>query len=588
MRMSRLFSQTMREAPAEAEAAGHQLLLRAGFVRQLAAGIFSSLPLGQCSLAKIEQIMRQEIEGIGGQEIKMPVVHPADLWQESGRWYEYGDELGRFRDKNGRDMVLAATHEEAVSDLARREIHSYRQLPQLVYQLQTKWRDDPRPRAGLIRAREFSMLDSYSLDADEAGLELQYQAHYDAYFRIFGRCALPVIAVEADVGMMGGTMADEYMYLTPIGEDTLLLCGAGGGDCGYRANRQIATFQKPAAAPEAPLAMEKVATPETTTIAALAAYLSVPRAKIAKTVMMMATVVEDTEPAQQLVIAVVRGDMELNETKLANAIKAQHLRPARDEEIRAAGAEPGYASPVGLAEVLVVVDDAVMAAPNLVAGANEAGYHLLNVNAGRDLQASVIADIAAAQEGDGCPKCGQAMDVSRGVEVGNIFKLGTRYSLDMGATYVDADGEARPIIMGSYGIGVGRLLGCIAEHHRDDQGLVWPITVAPYQAHLVALRGGEEAAELLYGRLQDAGVEVLYDDRDESSGVKFNDADLIGVPVRLTVSRRSLAQGGVEIRLRHDPEPTVVPLPEVVAHTQTQIASLEIGDWRLEIGMTRE
>jgi prolyl-tRNA synthetase len=569
--MSRLFSQTMREAPAEAEAAGHQLLLRAGFVRQLAAGIFSTLPLGQRSLAKIEGIMRQEIGGIGGQEIKMPVVHPADLWQESGRWYEYGDELGRFKDRNGRDMVLGATHEEVVTDLARREIHSYRQLPQLVYQIQTKWRDDPRPRAGLIRAREFTMLDSYSLDADEAGLDRQYQAHYEAYFRIFGRCALPVIAVEADVGMMGGTMAHEYMYLTPIGEDTLLLCD----NCGYRANRQIATFQKPAAAPEAALAVEKVATPDATTIAALAAYLGVPKAKIAKTVMMMATVVEDREPVQRLVLAVVRGDMELNETKLANAIKAQHLRPARDEEIRATGAEPGYASPVGLAEVIVVVDDAVVTSPNLVAGANEASYHLLNVNAGRDIQANVIADLAAAGEGDACPKCGRAMRVSRGVEAANIFKLGTRYSLDMGATFADASGEVKPIIMGSYGIGVGRLLGCIAEQHRDEQGLVWPVPVAPYQAHLVALRGGEEAAELLYGRLQDAGVEVLYDDRDESSGVKFNDADLIGVPVRLTVSRRSLGQGGVEMRLRHDPEPTVVPLPEVVAHTQTQIAELE-------------
>ena len=571
MRMSRLFSQTIREAPAEAEVAGHQLLLRAGFVRQLAAGIFSILPLGQRSLAKIEGIMRQEIDAIGGQEIKMSVVHPADLWQESGRWYEYGDELGRFRDKNGRDMVLAATHEEAVTDLARREIHSYRHLPQLVYQIQTKWRDDPRPRAGLIRAREFTMLDSYSLDADEDGLDRQYQAHYEAYFRIFGRCALPVITVEADVGMMGGTMAHEYMYLTPIGEDTLLLCD----DCGYHANRQIATFRKPAAAPETPLAMAKVATPDTTTIAALAAYLDIARAKIAKTIMMMATVVEDREHMPRLVLAVVRGDMELNETKLANAIKAQQLRPARDEEIRAAGAEPGYASPVGLAEALVVVDDAVMASPNVVAGANEAGYHLLNVNAGRDFHVGVIADIAAAGEGDLCPNCGQAMQATRGVEVANIFKLGTRYSRDMGATYVDASGEARPIIMGSYGIGAGRLLGCIAEHHHDEQGLVWPITVAPFQVHLVALRGGEEAAESLYGQLQIAGMEVLYDDRDESPGIKFNDADLIGVPVRLTVSRRSLTQGGAEIRLRHDPEPAVVPLPEVVAHTQTQIATLE-------------
>lgn len=573
MKMSQSFSQTMREMPAEAEVASHQLLLRAGFVRQLAAGIFSVLHLGQRSLAKIEQIMRQEINGIGGQEIRMPVVHPADLWQQSGRWYKIDDELGRFQDKNGRPMVLAMTHEEIATDLARREIHSYRQLPQLVYQIQTKWRDDSRPRAGLIRAREFTMLDSYSLDADEAGLERQYQAHYEAYFRIFGRCALPTIAVEADVGMMGGSMAHEFMYLTAIGEDTLLLCDA----CGYRANRQVATFQKPAATAEAPLVVEKVATPDTTTIAALASYLDVTKAKVAKTILMMVTVVADTKPVQKLALAVVRGDMELNETKLANAlnVKTQQIRPARAEEIRTAGAEPGYASPVGLDGVLVVVDDAVVASPNLVAGANEAGYHLLNVNVGRDFQADVVADIAAAQEGDACPECGEAMRASRGVEVANIFKLETYYSRDMGATFVDAEGETKPIIMGSYGIGLGRLLACVAEHHHDEQGLVWPITVAPYQVHLVALRGGEEAAESLYSRLQVAGIEVLYDARDESPGVKFNDADLIGVPVRLTLSRRSLAEGGAEVRLRHEPEGTVVPLPEVVAHTETQIANLE-------------
>ncbi|HEX6386301.1 MAG TPA: proline--tRNA ligase, partial [Anaerolineae bacterium] len=572
MRMSQSFSQTMREAPSEAEVVGHQLLLRAGFVRQLAAGIFSVLHLGQRSLAKIEQIMRQEIDAIGGQEIRMPVVHPADLWQQSGRWYKIDDELGRFQDKNGRPMVLAMTHEEIATDLARREIHSYRQLPQLVYQIQTKWRDDPRPRAGLIRAREFTMLDSYSLDADEAGLDRQYQAHYEAYFRIFGRCVLPVITVEADVGVMGGTMAHEFMYLTPIGEDTLLLCAT----CSYRANRQVATSQKPAAMPEAPLAIEKIATPDTTTIEALASYLDVAKAKIAKTILMMATVVEDAELVQKLVLVVVRGDMELNETKLANAlnVKGQQMRPARAEEIRAAGAEPGYASPVGLNGVLVVVDDAVVASPNLVAGANGAGYHLLNVNAGRDFQADVVADIAEAQEGDACPECEEAMRASRGVEVANIFKLETYYSRDMGATFADADGETKPIIMGSYGIGLGRLLACVAEHHHDEQGLVWPITVAPYQVHLVALRGGEEAAESLYSQLQVAGIEILYDDRDESPGVKFNDADLIGVPIRLTVSRRSLAESGVEVRLRHKPEGTVVPLPEVVAHTQTQIANL--------------
>lgn len=575
MRMTHLFNQTLREAPSTSEVSGHQLLVRAGFVRPLAAGVFSYLHLGQRALARLEAIMRREMDAIGGQEVKMPVVHPADLWQETGRWYKIDAELGRFEDRNGRDMVLALTHEEVVTDLARREIHSYRQLPQLVYHLQTKWRDDPRPRAGLIRAREFTMLDSYSLDQDTAGLDRQYQAHYQAYFNIFKQCGLPVIAVEADVGMMGGTLAHEYMYLTPIGEDTLLMCDA----CGYQANRQIATFCKPAAAPEEAQAMEKVATPNAKTIADLAAFLGVPKARTAKAVFMVATVVNRQTTAEQFVFAVLRGDMELNETKLSNALKAQQLRPARDEEIRAVGAEPGYASPVGLQNVLVVVDEAVVTSPNLVAGANEAGYHLLNVNVGRDFKANLVADIAAAQEGDACPSCGEPLRASRGVEVANIFKLGTHYSQAMGASFVDEQGESRPVIMGCYGIGITRLLACIAEHYHDEQGLVWPVTVAPYPVHLVALAGGSAesvraTADGLYQQLQAAGMEVLYDDRDESPGVKFNDADLIGLPIRLTVSKRSLGQEGVEVKLRHAPERTVVPLADIVTYTEAQIEAL--------------
>ncbi len=570
MRMSQLLSQTLREAPAETEVAGHKLLLRAGFIRPLAAGIFSYLPLGQRSLNKITAILHEEIQAIGGQEIEMPVVHPADLWQQSGRWYDIGDEMGRFQDKNGRDMVLGMTHEEVVADLARREIHSYRQLPRLVYQIQTKWRDDPRPRAGLVRAREFTMLDSYSLDATAESLDQQYQAHYRAYFRIFNRCGLPVIAVESDVGMMGGYLAHEYMYLNPIGEDTLLLCDA----CGYKANRQVATFQKPAAPAEAPLPVEKVATPDAKTIAALAEFLGVPRAKTAKAVFLMATIMEAQEEVQRLVFAVVRGDMELNETKLANAIQAKALRPAVDEEIRAVGATPGYASPVGLQNVLVVVDDAVANSPNLVAGANEEGYHLRNVNYGRDFQATLVTDLAAAQEGDACPQCGVALREARGVEVGNIFKLGTRFSEALGAYFTDEQGESRPVIMGSYGIGVGRLLACVAEHYHDEHGLIWPVTVAPYDVHLVALRGGFEVADELYQQLQAAGIEVLYDDRDESPGVKFNDADLIGIPVRLTAGKRSLDQGGVEMKLRREAERSLVPLSDVVQSVQAALDAL--------------
>ncbi len=570
MKMSNLFSQTVREAPAGTEVAGHAFLLRAGFVRQLAAGIFSYLHLGQRSLQKIEAIMREEIDGIGGQELKMPIVHPAALWQESGRWYEIEDELGRFVDKNGRDMVLAMTHEEVVTDLTRKEIQSYKQLPQLIYHIQLKWRDDPRPRAGLIRGREFTMLDSYTLDATWDGLDAQYQAHYDAYFRIFRRCGLDTIAVEADTGMMGGTLAHEYMYLTPIGEDTLLLCA----DCDYQANRQIATFRKTAADEEALLPIEKVATPDTKTIEDLANFLEVPKAKTAKAVFLTATVADGEEKAEKLVFAVLRGDMDLNETKLANVVGAVALRPSTEEEILAVGAEPGYASPIGLQDVLVVVDDAVTSSPNLVAGANEAGYHLKNVNYGRDYEAEIVADIAVADDGAACPECGTAMTAVRGVEVANIFKLGTHYSEKLGATFLDENGRLQPVIMGSYGIGVTRLLACIAEEHHDEHGLIWPMSVAPYQVHLLSLRGGEDTAVSLYEQLQAAGIEVFFDDRNESPGVKFNDADLIGLPIRLTVSGRSLKNGGVELKLRHESEREIVAVDDIVAKTKDLIAQL--------------
>jgi prolyl-tRNA synthetase len=571
MKMSNLFGQTLREAPAESEVISHQLLLRAGFIRQLGAGIFSYLHLAKRSITKIEDILREEMNRIGGQEITMPVVHPADVWKETGRWYQIGSEMGRFVDKNERDMVLAMTHEEVIADLVRRDIQSYKQLPRLLYHIQTKWRDDPRPRAGLIRVREFTMKDSYSLDTDEEGLDKQYRAHYQAYFNIFHRCGLPVVTVKSDVGMMGGKMAHEYMYLSPIGEDTLILCDA----CGYTANRQVARFRKPAAATELPEPMEKVPTPNVTTIEGLAKFLNVPRSKTAKAVFVVATITEDQQDKEKFIFAVVRGDMDLNETKLANAVKAKDLRPAHEEEIRQVGAVPGYASPVRLKDVLVVVDDVIPDSPNLVAGANEEGYHLLNVNYGRDYQASIVADIAVAEEGAACPDCGQALRTARGVEVGNIFKLGTRYTDSLGCTYLDKEGKSRSVVMGSYGIGVGRLLACIAEEHNDEHGLIWPITVAPYQVHLVALKGGEEAAESLYTTLKSNGIEVLCDDRDETPGVKFNDADLIGIPIRLTLSKRSLQQGGVELKFRQEPPVLLVPLDEVPQRVQAEIANLE-------------
>jgi len=576
MKMSRLFGQTLRKPPADAQIASHQLLAQAGFVRQLGAGIFSYLHLARRSMTKIENILRDEMNAIGGQEITMPVVHPADLWKKTGRWYQIGSEMGRFYDKNDRDMVLAMTHEEVIADLVRTEIQSYKQLPRLLYHIQTKWRDDPRPRAGLIRAREFTMKDSYSLDADREGLDVQYQAHYQAYFNIFHRCGLPIVAVKSDVGMMGGKIAHEFMYLTPIGEDTLILCDK----CGYMANRQIARFQKPAPMEEKPRPIEKVATPGVTTIEGLAKFLGVSESKTAKAVFRVATVTEKQEDMERFVFAVVRGDMDVNETKLANTVKAKSLRPARDDEIRDIGAIPGYASPIGIEDVIVVVDDLIPDSPNLVAGANEEGYHMLNVNYGRDYRADVVKDIVVAEDGYTCPDCGAAMHSSKGVEVGNIFKLGTRYSESMGCTFLDKDGQAKPVIMGSYGIGVGRLLACVAEEYHDEQGLLWPITVAPYHVHIVTLRGGEETAERLYADLQSADIEVLYDDRDERSGVKFNDADLIGIPIRLTVSKRSLEAGGVELKLRRSPERAVISQDEILPYVTGKIEALqtEIAD----------
>ena len=571
MRMSKLFGQTLRKAPADVEVTSHRLLLRAGFLRQLASGIFSYLPLAYRSLKKVENILRDEIGAIGGQEIEMPVVHPADIWKKTGRWYQVGSEMGRFLDKNDRDMVLAMTHEEVVADLVYREVSSYKQLPMLVYQIQTKWRDDPRPRAGLIRAREFTMKDSYSLDRDEEGLDKQYRAHYQAYFNIFNRCALPSVAVDSDVGIMGGAMAHEFMYLTPVGEDTLLICGNGD----YTANRQVAEFRKPIPDEAELKPLEKVETPGTDTIESLANLLEIPKSKTAKAIFSVATIEEGGEKTEKFVFAVVRGDMDVNETKLANAIGATDMRPARSEEIQAIGAEPGYGSPLGVEGALVIVDDAIAASPNLVAGANEKGFHFLNVNLGRDYEADAVADIAAAEEGSSCPVCESPMRTERGVEIGNIFKLGTKYTEALGANFLDAEGRQKPVIMGSYGIGVGRLLACVAEEHNDENGLIWPVSVAPYQVHLVALDALEEGATQLYEALKAAGIEAIYDDRQESLGSKFKDADLMGMPVRLTLTPRSLENGGVEIKDRHTGESSVSPVEEVVDVVRERISQLE-------------
>lgn len=571
MRMSQLFGHTLREVPSDAEIASHQLLLRAGYMVQLGAGVFNTLHLGKRVQTKIEKILRDEMDTIGGQEISMPVVQPADVWKQTGRYYQIGAEMSRFKDRKDSDMVLAMTHEEATAYLTRALVQSYKHLPRLVYHIQTKWRDDPRPRAGLIRVREFTMKDSYSLDADYEGLERQYRAHYQSYFNIFHRCGLPVVAVKSDTGMMGGKLAHEFMYLAPIGEDTLIHCEG----CGYIANRQIASFRKAAAAPEEPRPLDKIATPGTKTIRDLAALLNIPEAKTAKAVFMVATITEEETDRDVLVFAVVRGDLDVNETKLTNAVKAKDLRPARDEEIRAIGAEPGYASPIGLKGALIVVDDSVASSPNLVAGANEEGFHLGNVNYGRDFSADIVTDIAVAEEGYACPDCGAPLRASRGVEVGNIFKLGTRYSDALGCVYTDAEGKERPVIMGSYGIGVGRLMACAAEEHHDEYGLIWPISIAPYQVHLVSIFGNDADADAVYQRLTAAGIEVLYDDRNERPGVKFNDADLIGIPLRVTVSQRSLEAGGVEFKRRAEKDKTILPLEGLEEHLRAEIAALQ-------------
>jgi prolyl-tRNA synthetase len=571
MKLSNLFFRTLREVPSDAEVVSHQLLLRAGFIRQTGAGIFSSLHLAKRTLTKIENILREEMEKIGGQEITMPVVVPAAIWKETGRWYKIGSEMGRFVDRKNSDMVLSMTHEEVVADLVRSEIQSYKQLPQLVYHIQTKWRDDPRPRAGLIRVREFTMKDSYSLDQDWEGLEKQYRAHYQAYFDIFHRCGLPIISVKSDTGMMGGKLAHEYMYLTPIGEDTLILCD----HCGYTANRQVAGFQKAAVEGEDMKPLEKVATPSMKTIEELSAFLEVPKAKTAKAVFMVATIADGEEEYEKMVFAVIRGDMDINETKLSNAIGAKTMRPAQEEEIEKIGAVPGFASPIAIQGVTIVVDDSIPDSPNLVAGANQVDYHWLNVNYGRDFEADLITDIAVADEGHSCPKCSHELKSSRGVEVGNIFQLGTFYSEKLGCTYLDANGKPQPVIMGSYGIGVGRLLACIVEEYNDENGICWPISVAPYQVHLVSMRGAETEADQLYEALQTAGVEVLYDDRNERPGVKFNDADLIGLPLRMTVSPRSLENGGYEYKRRTDDGREIVAKDTAVAFVQAEITRLK-------------
>lgn len=557
MRMAKLFGRTVREAPADAEFPSHRLMVRAAMIRPLGAGIYSLMPLGYRVIKKVEAIIREEMDRIGGQEMLMPFVHTADIWKETERYYQVGPEMARFEDRGGRDMVLAMTHEEVVADLLRTDVNSYKQLPQVIYHLQSKWRDEPRARGGLIRVREFTMKDSYSLDVDEDGLEISYEAHAAAYDRIFTRIGLDFIKVGADVGMMGGSKSEEYMAFSPMGEDTILICENGD----YAANREVATFQPFPASDAEMLPLEEVETPDASTIQGVADFLDVPLHDTAKAVFFTA--------GEQFVFVVIRGDLEVNETKLRNILKVDDLQPATTEQILAVGAVPGYASPIGVEGATVIVDDSVANARNLVAGANKDGFHVRNSNVGRDYEADIVADISAAAAGHLCPNCGNPMITRRAIEVGNIFKLGTRYTEAMGANYLDKNGKTQPIVMGSYGIGVGRGAATAVEQNYDDKGIHWPISIAPYHVSLLSIGKDADvqaACDALYADLEAAGVEVLYDDRNERPGVKFNDSDLIGNPIRLSISRKTLDAGEIELRLRAEDESSMVPQDGIVGH----------------------
>jgi prolyl-tRNA synthetase len=571
--MSQLFGRTLREAPAGTELTSHRLAIRAALVRFVGAGLYSYLPLGWRVARKIEAILHEEMAAVGAQEMKMPVVHPAELWKATGRWDSIGPALMCVTDRGDREYALAMTHEEVVAELARREILSYRDLPKVVYHIQTKVRDEPRPRGGLLRVREFRMKDAYSLDTDAEGLDEFYPRILEAYERIFARCELDPIAVEADTGMMGGADSHEFMLPHPDGEDTFIHCDT----CDYAANAERAVFRLPEVESESleePVAM---ATPNCETIADVADFVGVPTRQTMKAVFY-------TTGDDDLVLVVIRGDLDVNETKLRNVLDGAVLEPATEAAVRRLGAEPGYGSPVGLqvrqslddTGVLVIADPSIQKGHNFVAGANQHGYHLVGVNYPRDFAVTMMEDVAQAEAGHLCPECEGMLAAESAIELGHCFKLGTHYAESVGATYLDPEGDEHPIVMGSYGIGVGRLLAAVIEMHHDDYGIIWPPSLAPFDVYLLTL-GTDEAsqrqAEAFCAELEDEGLEVLFDDREESAGVKFTDADLIGCPVRATVSRRSLERGGVELKARWADEMTVVSSNELADAVRELLSS---------------
>lgn len=554
MRLSQLLFVSLREVPAEAELVSHQLLLRASFIRKLSAGIYTYLPLGWRSLLKIIAIVREEMNKAGAQELLMPFAHPAELWQETGRWDEYGDLLMKLRDRQGRWFCLGPTHEEVITDLARQMVHSYRQLPLNLYQIGTKFRDELRPRGGLIRAREFLMKDAYSFDRDEAGLDKSFEAMRKAYIRIFTRCGLPFIIVEAEAGAIGGTENLEFLVIAESGEDRLLQCPR----CGYAANRERAERRPPEGLErfvakgqgEGTAPLQKVATPNRRTVEEVSEFLGVRPDQLVKTLLYVA---DDG----RIVAAMVRGDHELNEAKLMRAVGARVKMADADTVQRITEAPVGFAGPIGLKEkgVLMLADYDIAFLSDFVIGANETDAHFVNANWGRDFVIDRFADLRFADSGDGCPRCDGILQMHNAIEVGHIFKLGTRYSEPMRATFVDEDGKEKPFVMGCYGIGVSRILATVAEIHHDDDGLIFPITIAPFEAWVLPIESEgdlREFAERVYADLQRAGVEVVLDDRDERAGVKFKDMDLVGVPIQIVVGRSVRERGEVEIRLRRN------------------------------------
>jgi prolyl-tRNA synthetase len=552
MRFSKLFDKTLKEIPSEADTLSHQLLLRTGMIQQVAAGVYSYLPLGWRVLRKIEQIIREEMDKVGGQELMMPTLQPFELWEESGRYPSFGKTLFTVTDRREHKLVLGPTHEEIITELVRHYVQSYRDLPLLLYQIQNKFRDEPRPRGGLLRVREFIMKDLYSFHINEADLDRCYQEMIQAYKNVYSRCGLPAVIVEADSGAIGGKESHEFMLIAETGEDEIIYCS----NCAYAANIEKARSIKPKLETKAPLPLEELSTPNIKTIEEVANFAGVPASQTLKAVFYSS----DTE----IVFVVIRGDLDVNETKLKNSLKCSELRLATETEVKTAGLVAGSASPIGIKGIKIVADDSINSGSNFVAGANKQDTHLKNVNYPRDFKIDLIADIAIAHPGDDCPKCNGKLQSSHGIEVGHVFKLGTFLSEKLGAFFLDRNSVSQPIIMGTYGIGLGRLLAAAIEQNHDDKGIIWPTSIAPYHIYLCPLRlenpAVAEAAEKVYQNLTRKNLEVLFDDRDESPGVKFNDADLLGIPLRLTISPRTLESQSIEIKWRKEKQTELVSL----------------------------